>query len=91
MRGLGTAVIVDEGAAQRRGERRRATRPPCHVPRGSSTGEHRRPVEQGVADPGRRVGEVADDPPRPVGELDDVDGVRRQPRGGGGNPTEPMR
>ena len=35
--------------------------------------EHRRTIEQGVAEPGRRVGEVLHDAPRAVGQLDDVD------------------
>ena len=80
MRGLATEVSRrGRGAARRR--RRRATRRP-HRPGASRPARHRGPVEQGVADPGRGVGEVLHDPPRPVGQSDDVDGVRRQPSRG---------
>ena len=41
--------------------------------------EHRRAIEQRVAEPGRRVREVLHDSPRAVGQLDHVDGVRGQP------------
>ena len=40
---------------------------------------HHRPVEQRVADPGRRVGEVLDHAPHAVGAERDVDGVRGEP------------
>ena len=41
--------------------------------------KHRRAVEHRVPDAGRSVGEVTHDTPRPIGELDDVSSVRRQP------------
>ena len=76
----GDGGVGDEGVAQLGRRHRRATRRRRRsAPSSSRRREHRRAVEQGVADPGRRVGEVLHDAPRPVGECDDVDGVRRQP------------
>ena len=73
----GDGRVGNEGATQDArdtGERSHAVLHPGPLDR-----QHRRAVEQRVADPGRGVGQVAHDPPRPVGELHDVGGVRGQP------------
>ena len=73
----GNRRVGNEGAtkdAGDTGERRHAILHPRPLDR-----QHRRPVEQCVADPSRRVGQIAHDPPRPVGELNDVGGVRGEP------------
>jgi hypothetical protein len=43
---------------------------------------HRGTVDDGVPDTGRRLDEVLDDAPRPVGQPDHVDRVRREPARG---------
>ena len=73
----GDGGVGDEGVTQGgwyAGKRRHTLVDSGHVHR-----QHRRSVEEGVPHSGRRVGQVADDAPRPVSELHDVGGVRRQP------------
>ena len=81
MRGLRTARERRQGVAQlgrEPADRRQVTGALGAEQLGRDAGHHGA-VEQRVPDAGRRVGEVLDDAPRPVGAGDDVDGVRRQP------------